>query len=209
MIHQPLQRIGLYGGAFDPPHTAHHRLAACAIDQLALQRLYVVPTGDAWHKTRTLTAAIHRLAMARLNFSDLPQALIDARETQRAGPSYTIDTLRELKTEHPAAEFFLLMGEDQAAHFESWKDWQEIAQLAQLVVAPREQVNATGQVSHEWHNHPQFRATLLHMPLETVSATDIRLRIGKGFNPEQALQPAVFHYIQHHHLYLDRHDRSL
>jgi nicotinate-nucleotide adenylyltransferase len=202
-------RIGVYGGAFDPPHTAHHTLAASAIDQLELDQLFVVPTGDAWHKTRTLTQAEHRLAMARLNFADLPQAVVDARETQRQGPSYTIDTLRELKNEHPAADFFLLMGADQAAQFESWKEWQQIGQMVHLVVAPRESAGASGLTSHEWHNHPKIRATLLHMPLETVSATDIRLRIGKGLNPEQALQPAVFQYIQQHKLYTDHHDRSL
>ena len=81
------RRIGLYGGAFDPPHTGHHALAACAIRQLQLDVLHVLPTGDAWHKTRALSDATHRMAMAALNFADLPEVLIDDRELLRRGPS--------------------------------------------------------------------------------------------------------------------------
>ena len=199
----------MYGGAFDPPHTAHHDLAACAIAQLQLDRLYVLPTGDAWHKSRTLTPASHRLAMTRLNFEDLAQVVIDERELQRQGPSYTIDSLNELIAAHPDAEFFVLMGADQALRFETWKDWQGIAQLAHLAVAPRALEGRNGAGLYEWHNHPQIRHTLLNMPLENVSATDIRSDIEKGRQPGQALKPSVFQYIQHHHLYTDRHDRSL
>ena len=203
------QRIGLYGGAFDPPHTGHHALAACAIRQLQLDVLHVLPTGDAWHKTRALSDAAHRTAMATLNFADLPQVLIDERELLRQGPSYTIDSLRELVDQYPGAGFFLLMGEDQAARFDTWKDWQQIAQLAQLAVAPRQMQAQSGSLLHEWHNHPLIKATLLNMPLEIVSATDIRCGLKQGLLPGQALKPSVFQYIQHHHLYMDRHDRSL
>lgn len=209
MSHSSCQRVGVYGGAFDPPHTGHHALAACAIRQLQLDVLYVVPTGDAWHKTRTLSGAHHRRAMAALNFTDLPQVSINERELLRQGPSYTIDTLRELALDHPGADFFLLMGADQAARFDTWKDWQQIAQLAQLAVAPRKIEGASAAPGHEWHNHPLIRATLLNMPLEIVSATDIRLGLEQGLLPGQALKPSVFQYIQHHHLYMDRHDRSL
>ena len=201
--------MGLYGGAFDPPHTGHHALAACAIHQLQLDCLYVVPTGNAWHKAQTLSAANHRLAMAKLNFEDLPAVVIDDIEIQRQGPSYTIDTLREVSGRHPGAECFVVLGADQALRFETWKDWQGIAQLAHLAVAPRALESRNGTGLYEWHNHTQFRHTLLNMPLENVSATDIRSDIEKGRQPRQALKPSVFQYIQHHHLYTDRHDRSL
>jgi nicotinate-nucleotide adenylyltransferase len=201
--------MGLYGGAFDPPHTGHHALAACAIHQLQLDCLYVVPTGNAWHKAQTLSAANHRLAMAKLNFEDLPAVVVDDIEIQRQGPSYTIDTLREVSGRHPGAECFVVLGADQALRFETWKDWQGIAQLAHLAVAPRALEGRNGAGLYEWHNHPQIRHTLLNMPLENVSATDIRSDIEKGRQPGQALKPSVFQYIQHHHLYTDRHDRSL
>ena len=97
----------MFGGAFDPPHLANHALAQAALAQFQLNQLLVMPTGQAWHKSRDLTAPKHRLAMARLAFADVPQVQVDARETQRTGPTYTFDTLTELRHEHPQAELFL------------------------------------------------------------------------------------------------------
>jgi nicotinate-nucleotide adenylyltransferase len=148
------------------------------------------------------------MAMAALNFADLPEVFIDDREVLRNGPSYTVDSLRELADQYPGAGFFLLMGEDQAARFDTWKDWQQIAQLAELAVAPRETSGHFETLGHEWHNHHQIKLTILNMPLENVSATDIRLGLKKGFVSSLALKPSVFQYIQLHHLYMDNHDRS-
>src|SRR5690606_20992264 len=86
----PPRRIGLYGGAFDPPHEAHRAMAEAALAQLGLDLLLILPTGQAWHKSRPLTAAAHRLAMSRLAFSDLPHTRIDDREMRRNGPTYTV-----------------------------------------------------------------------------------------------------------------------
>jgi nicotinate-nucleotide adenylyltransferase len=110
----PPQRIGVLGGAFDPPHVVHVALAEAACAQLQLDALHVIPTGDAWHKTRTLTAAEHRIAMTRLAFAHIPQAVVDTREIARSGPTYTVDTLRELRAEYPDAQLYLIMGADQA-----------------------------------------------------------------------------------------------
>ena len=88
------KRIGVFGGAFDPPHLAHMALVKTAVADLQLDELRVIPTGQAWHKPRALSPAHHRLAMAQLAFADLPNVLVDPRETQRVGPSYTVDTLR-------------------------------------------------------------------------------------------------------------------
>ena len=81
----PVQRLGVYGGAFDPPHLAHTALARAAWEQLSLDALCILPTGQAWHKARELTDAEHRLAMTRLAFAEWPQARVDAREIHRAG----------------------------------------------------------------------------------------------------------------------------
>ena len=89
-------RIGLLGGAFDPPHRAHVALAESAVQALHLDHLLVLPTGQSWHRSRAGSAGDHRLAMARLAFEGLPGAVVDERELVRAGPSYTIDTLRAL-----------------------------------------------------------------------------------------------------------------
>ena len=209
MSNSNFHRIGLYGGAFDPPHIGHHALATCAVAQLQLDVLYVVPTGDAWHKAQGLSQAHQRFAMAGLNFEDISQVVMDDTEIKRAGPSYTIDTLREVSGRHFGADLFLLLGADQAARFETWKDWTLIAQMASLAVAPRSLGPEEDAHPYEWHNHSQIRYTLLDMALKNVSATDIRSDLKNGRHPGQALKPSVFQYIQHHHLYLDRHDRSL
>ena len=91
------QKVGLFGGAFDPPHRTHVAVAQAAVEQLHLDVLHVVPTGHAWHKQRPLTAAQHRLEMCRLAFADVNRAMVDGRETCRSGPTYTIDTLQELQ----------------------------------------------------------------------------------------------------------------
>ena len=92
----PRQRLGMFGGAFDPPHNAHVTLAGVAVDQLALDELRIFPTGQAWHKARPLSPSVHRLAMARLAFQGLPRVVVDPRELEREGPTYTVDTLFEI-----------------------------------------------------------------------------------------------------------------
>ncbi|RYY59086.1 MAG: nicotinate (nicotinamide) nucleotide adenylyltransferase, partial [Comamonadaceae bacterium] len=130
-------RIGVFGGAFDPPHNAHLALARAALDQLNLQQLRIFPTGRAWHKTRALTSGDDRLAMSRLAFGELPRTVVDAREVLRDGPTYTLDTLRELQDEQPDAQLVLIMGADQARALPSWHGWQVILSTAIISVAHR------------------------------------------------------------------------
>ena len=193
-------RIGLFGGAFDPPHRAHHALAEAAIAQLQLDLLVVLPTGDAWHKQRTLTAAAHRIAMARLAFADLPRAKVDARETLRQGPSYTVDTLRELHGEHPRAAFFLVIGQDQAGALHSWHEWPAIVQLAIICVAAREDSAGTA-VQFAPPQGLEQRFLPLLFPHLRVSATDIRSRVASGQVVDTLVGRAVARYIADHHLY--------
>jgi nicotinate-nucleotide adenylyltransferase len=191
------RRVGMFGGAFDPPHRAHVALAEAALRQLGLQRLYVFPTGHAYHKDRTLTPAEHRLAMARLAFGALPGALVDDRELRRAGPTYSIDTLRELQAQHPGAELYLLMGEDQAAGFGRWRAWEEIARLAVLCVAER---GGHGGLDN-LQALPGVRVQPLELPRMPESATDIRSRLAAGEGIAALVEPAVARYIETHHLY--------
>jgi nicotinate-nucleotide adenylyltransferase len=210
------RRLGVFGGAFDPPHLAHHALAQAAVAQFQLDQLLVMPTGQAWHKSRELTGAEHRLAMARLAFADLPQVQVDARETQRTGPTYTFDTLTELRQEHPHAELFLFIGSDQARAFHTWHQWQGILKLATVVEARREVVTGAdasvglarevsqGTEAAQWHNTPQEKpvvSTVLQMPNMPCNATDIRASIAQGQPITEWLSPSVWHYIQQHRLY--------
>jgi nicotinate-nucleotide adenylyltransferase len=192
--------MGVFGGAFDPPHTAHVALAQTSIAELQLDELRIIPTGQAWHKARPLSPAQHRLAMAQLAFAPLPSVVVDPRETQRAGPSYTVDTLRELRAQWPDADLFLILGGDQARALPTWREWEEILRLAIICVAEREDLTgASPQFIAPKSHESRFRR--LQMPVMPVSATDIRARIAT----HQCVVPLVFEpvarYIDDHHLY--------
>ncbi len=199
-MNAPSKRLGIFGGAFDPPHLAHRALAEVALSQLELDELRVLPTGHAWHKSRQLTPAQHRLAMAQLTFAGLPGLVLDDREIRRAGPSYTLDTLRELHAEQPEAELFLVMGKDQADVLPSWRDWQEIVHLAIICVADRD--GLTGQETR-FLPPPEMAARFrkLHMPAMDISATGIRTRVASQQGIAPLVCEPVARYIEDHHLY--------
>ena len=194
------RRVGLFGGAFDPPHAAHVALVKAAISQLALDELRVLPTGHAWHKIRTLSPVAHRLAMARLAFAGLERVVLDDRETRRSGPSYTVDTLREIQLEQPGAELFLVIGEDQALALTTWHEWEEIPKLAIICVAARaHSTRAEGQFNapKSWKS----RFCTLQIPLLPISATDIRSRVASHQGVVPLVCEPVARYIDQHHLY--------
>ncbi|MDH4449161.1 MAG: nicotinate (nicotinamide) nucleotide adenylyltransferase [Rhodoferax sp.] len=193
-------RIGVFGGAFDPPHLGHRALAQTAIAQLALDRLLVIPTGHAWHKARPLTAAAHRLAMVTIAFSGLPQVQVDARETLRTGASYTVDTLRELHAEHPQAAFFLVIGQDQADALPSWHASEVLPSLAIICVAGRA-ATTTAKPHNEGLGATIPGALSLQMPAMAVSATDIRQRVAAGKSIAPLVFEPVARYIDQHLLY--------
>ena len=179
-------------------------MAQHAIAQMQLDVLHVVPTGYAWHKARPLTDATHRLAMCQLAFAGLPEVLLDDREIRRSGPSYTLDTLRELKAQYPHAELVLVMGQDQWDALPTWSHWQTIAELATLVVAARpNQADPFATIHPENLQHGSVRAQRLAMPLLPISATAIRHTVsqGRGLDPLALVDPAVARYISAHHLY--------
>jgi nicotinate-nucleotide adenylyltransferase len=202
-------RVGMFGGAFDPPHWAHRTLAEVALQQLGLDVLHVLPTGQAWHKSRVLTPAEHRLSMCLLAFGDLPNTQIDPREIRREGPSYTADTLSELACEYPGAELFLVLGADQLLAFKSWVRWPEVLAQATLAVA-----NRATHIGADAPPDPELEMDLsavdlpfrrLDMPLKNISATAVRAHVGRPVSRSGALEvlvpEAVARYISQHHLY--------
>ena len=198
------QKVGIFGGAFDPPHNAHVALAQTAISELALDTLHVIPTGHAWHKDRTLSAAQDRLAMTRLAFQNTTRVVVDDREIKRAGPTFTIDTLQALQAENPDAQLYLIMGADQFAAFKQWHQWREILQIAIICIAHRASFEgATGQLDPL--KGGQGRALMLQMPPMAVSATRIRQLLAGGLSENHRvvdlLPNPVASYIAQHQLY--------
>ena len=199
-------RIGVFGGAFDPPHNAHVALAEAALAQLDLTELHVIPTGQAWHKSRTLTPKEDRLAMTRLAFAELKggKVVIDSREVLRDGPTYTLDTLHELQKEQPGAQLILIMGADQASALPSWHGWQAILGIAIVSVAYR--ALSTGGIARFDPNMlPNLpagaRFEALELPAMNTSATEIRRRAVLGVDISSLVPPTVARYIDQHHLY--------
>ncbi len=195
------RRLGLFGGAFDPPHNAHVALAQAALAQLQLDELRVLPTGNAWHKARGLSPAEHRLAMARLAFAGVPGVVVDDRELRREGPTYTVDTLRELRREHPQDTLVLVLGADQADTFDQWRESAEIARLAIISIAGRPRAaEPAGTVNAD--RVPGGRWVAITLPPLPVSATDIRERRAAGHGIDHLVPAPVARYIDRHHLYL-------
>ena len=195
------RRIGLMGGSFDPPHLAHAALAQSAIEQLQLDRLIVLPTGDAWHKSRTLTDGQHRLKMTQWAVAGLEQCKIDDREILRAGPSYTIDSLLEVQKDEAGSEFFLIIGEDQALQFSTWHRWRDILSITHLVVAQRPHESSISQSSAQLHPSEMDTVITLDFEAMAVSATQIRLRIENRQDVSAWVPANVLQYIHKQNLY--------
>ena len=194
------QRIGIFGGAFDPPHLGHIALARAAVEQLGLDQLRVFPTGQAWHKARDLSPAPHRLAMAQLAFAGVPRTVVDGRELERDGPTYTIDTLRELRREFPQAQFLLVIGADQAESLHSWRENAEIARLATISIAARARPT-TDAPPFDASRLPAGKREPVELPPMPVSSTEIRKLAGAGQDITQLVPAAVARYIDQHSLY--------
>lgn len=194
----------MFGGAFDPPHNAHVALAKAAIEQLNLAVLHIIPTGNAWHKARSLSAPEHRLAMARLAFDQLERAFVDGRELQRAGPTFTMDTLSALQDENPGTQLYLFIGADQFAAFEQWHRWKEILDIAIICIADRTG-SVLAQARFDQFAAFKHRFLILQMPLMSVSATGIRKAVASvstaAKDISQLVPETVARYISLHRLY--------
>lgn len=197
-----VRRIGLLGGSFDPPHLAHLALGRLARDALGLDELRWLPAGTPWQKAAQQRApAAHRLAMLAALLDGEPRCVLDDRELRRPGLSYTIDTVRALQAEQLGADWFLVIGQDQYARFDTWRDWPELLQRLTLAVAGR--AGSAPQAPAALAAHPH-RVVALDLPPLHISATDIRRRLAAG-EPASALAPlvgpAVARYIDQHRLY--------
>ena len=191
-----MKRIGLFGGTFDPPQLAHSALARCARDSLPLDDVRWIPTGQPWQKMHTITDARHREALVRLEIAGEVGFVLERNELERAGPSYTLQTVRELQQSEPAADWFLLIGADQYNNLHTWRGWQELLRLVRLAVAERPGVvmQPDAQVARAPHQ------VLPLLPM-AISATDIRARLACGESISGLVSDSVARYIDRHHLY--------
>lgn len=204
------QRILVYGGTFDPPHLAHVKLPPIVADQLHCDRLLYVPARiNPLKNGEQATDASHRVAMLAIALSEDPDSEISTIELDRppSGPSYTIDTLRQLRdTYGPQTELVLLIGADQALQFHRWKDWQQILELAEpavLLRPPWDEQRFASDLHEQFDDDEADRwmKRIAQVPMFDVSATEIRRRLREGESVDGMLDPAVAQYIQKHNLY--------
>ena len=190
--------IGLFGGSFDPVHNAHLALARQARDELQLDELRWVPAGNPWQKTRPMTPAAQREALLRLAIDGEARFVIERCELRREGPSYTLDTVRELQAAEPGAQWFLVIGQDQCRNLHTWHGFEALLQRVTLAVAQRPGAGPDAEVD------PRVRAAAqvpLALPPMAVSASDIRARVAAGQDISALVPPAVALYIHQKGLY--------
>ncbi len=207
MSDSPLrQRIGLFGGTFDPIHLGHLLIAEHAREYLQLDQVRFLPAATAPHKQhQRATDAKQRWEMVQLAVGGNPFFYADDRELRRGGTSYTVDTLREIKGELPQAELFFLMGADSLEELHTWREPKRICEMAFVAVVARggrELPNM--QLLKPYlpeEQHLQLEQHCVPMPQMEISSSDIRERIEAGKTVRYQLHPAVEAYINARGLY--------
>ena len=199
-------RVGVLGGTFDPPHLGHLILAQEAYQALGLTELLFVPAGEPWRKAgRELSPRQHRLAMVHLAVAGNPAFGVSTAEVDGPGPSYTAETMAELRQRVGAgAELFFIMGADSLADFPHWHQPLRILELARLAVAERSTLGDEGfeeGISEELAVALREQVVWLSMPLIAISASAVRERVRRGLPIRYWVPEAVEEYIQRHRLY--------
>jgi len=196
-----VERIGLFGGTFDPPHVGHLALAEWARERLRLDRVLFVPAGAPPHKRPdAVSSAADRLAMTRLAVRGNPAFQVSTLELRRGGPSFTIDTLRAFARRAPRERRFLLVGADSLDDFRRWHEPEGILELATLAVAGRPGAGAAAARAWAkargvvWIGNPDFE----------VSSSAIRVRARRGLSVRYLVPDRVAAYIAARRLYRSR-----
>ncbi len=192
-------RLGVFGGTFDPVHLGHLIVAEAARSEARLDRVLFVLSPRPPHKnTEALAPVSHRLTMLRLALAGNPCFSVSTLEVQRAGASYTVDTLRQLQTasEYVAPELHLIIGMDSLAAFAQWREPETIIQLAQLLVYPRLEADPQSV-------RPEFlrACRILDAPIVEISSTEIRRRLQSNNTVRYLVPESVRYYLEANRLY--------
>ncbi|WP_296751887.1 nicotinate-nucleotide adenylyltransferase [Thiobacillus sp.] len=205
--------IGVMGGTFDPIHFGHLRLAEEMAEAVGLERVLFIPAGQPPHRGVPRTAAAHRLEMVRRAVAGNPRFEVDAREVQSPRPSYTVDTLTELRAELDTEQpLWLLLGADAFLDLTSWHEWRRLFDLAHIAVAarPGARLLQSDAMPSELKNEvsqrqavggPSGSVLLRQMTPLGISATAIRDTLARHGSVRYLLPDAVLDYIHEHQLY--------
>jgi nicotinate-nucleotide adenylyltransferase len=190
-----VERLGILGGTFDPVHVAHLVAASAARCQLELTRVLVVVAGDPWQKRgRVCAPAEARFEMVAAAIDGVDGLEASRLEIDRAGPTYTIDTVETLRREIPSRELFLIVGRDVAASVDTWHRADDLRAAVSLAIVDREDGTAST-------SPPGWRCRAVHMPRLDVSSTDVRRRIAAGESVDFLVPPPAARVLRARGLY--------
>jgi nicotinate-nucleotide adenylyltransferase len=187
-------RLGVMGGTFDPIHLGHLVAAEAAAEHLKLDSVIFIPAGDPWQKT-TYASAQDRLAMTKLAVARYSNFQVRTIDIDRPGPTYTVDTLQELKKLEPSAELFFITGADSLSGIGTWKQVEELWPLATFVGVSRPGHALKAPI------YAGARIELLEIPALSVSSTGIRAKVDSGESIDDLVPEAVSEYIKDQNLY--------
>jgi nicotinate-nucleotide adenylyltransferase len=195
------KRLGLLGGTFDPFHNGQLAAAEAAIGCARLDRVVFIPAAQPPHRAPAVASAEQRLEMCRLGTAEEPQFEVSDAELKRAGPSYTLDTLLEIRSLQPEAELFLILGWDAARLFSTWHRPDEVRELATIVVVARPGSESPKEEDLEEVGLERTTTVLCLRPTPDVSASEIRRAVAMGEAIDNRVPPEVERYIASHRLY--------
>ena len=188
------QRVGLYGGTFNPVHNAHLLVADQVENSLCLDRVLLMPDMIPPHvDKKTAIAADHRIAMLKLALQDNPALGLELAEIKRGGVSYTYDTIKELKAQHPNTDYYFIIGGDMVDYLPKWYRINDLLKM----------VNFVGVRRPGAKNDSDYPVIWVDVPEVDFASSDIRQRIRDGRSIKYMVPSAVEDYIKEHHLYID------
>ncbi len=201
-----LKRIAMFGGSFNPIHNAHINLAAAVIKKLKLDKLLLIPAADPPHKSSgEMISAEHRMNMCKLAAENNKKIEVSDIEIQREGKSYTVDTLKQLKTMYPDSELYLIIGADMFMTLTEWKDPEEIFKLAAVCTVPRNDDDAAAlALKEEEYREMGGTVIILDIKKSSISSTKVRDHAFKDESFSKYVDPKVENYIYANYLYMNK-----
>jgi len=217
LVSSGTEPLGLLGGTFDPIHFGHLRLAEECADSLRLNEIRLIPASKPWQRSGLISGIEHRLEMVRLGVNGNPRLRLDARESERIGPSYTVDTLAGLRAElGETRPMVMIVGSDQFLNLPTWHRWQKLFEFAHIAVARRANESfdlgelpaaLAAMVTNRLTNdrsalaEPSGRVFSIEMTPLKISSSQIRTLVRTRQSPRYLLPAAVYDYILQHGLY--------